>query len=421
MYSGSLWAIFKGLLSVKQFKIVLGILLFFLVKELIVVISLNGQPSHTADGYSEANTTRGAMYFADHGFSEYSGLGDLCYTDMFPDTGFAGEAMDRGEKCTKYIYTHYPNGSEYLATPLIALFGPNMFLVRLQPILFNFLVAVFFFTVLFTYFDPKKALVLSVILLFPPMFHNYWHGLHHQGYALSLTLLQLGTVFMFWSRKNFSKYIFYFVLFLLGFIHGWMTFDYAFIATFFSLPLFFFFKEEFKLSWWDVIWVTFWSGIGFSVAHGLHFLQVVGYYGSYQDAYNDLFKSAQFRFNNHGQESGKIERMKQLNPFSVAKDFLWRVAGRGKYTAVNLINYVWIVLGLKLVKRIDFNFKGMKFNFDIKKNDVFAVITAVFVASLWSLVMRQHAFIHGFIARHYYLVYLFCTLVLVRGSNRIRD
>lgn len=410
----------RELLKLKKFKIILGILALFLLKEIAVVIFLNGQPSYIADGYSEANTTRGAQYFAENGFTEYSGLGDLCYGDLFPDRGFKGQARDKGTTCDKHVYTHYPNGSEYLATPLMKLFGPNMFMIRLQPVLFNFTVACIFFALLFIYFGPSKAFVLGVVLLFPPMFHNYWHGLHHQGYALSFTLIQLIITWRYWTF-GFSKWLFYPALFLMGFIQGWMTFDYAFIASFFSLPLFFFLKEKRGLKIMDFLLVAFFSGLGFTAAHLLHFYQVAGYYGSFDKAFEDLFHSAKYRFDNLGKTSGKVTKMKELNPLSVAKDFLWRVAGRGKYTAVNLINFVWIVLALKLIRRIDFGFKDLRFKFDVTRNEVYSVLAAVFVASLWSLVMRQHAYIHGFIARHYYLVYLFCAMVMVRGAHRVKE
>ena len=170
----------------------------------------------------------------------------------------------------------------------------------------------------------------------------------------------------------------------------------------------------------DWILATFFSGIGFTAAHIIHFYQVIWHYGSFEVAFNDLFHSAKYRFDNLGQTGRKVTSSKVLNPLSVAKDFLWRVAGRGKYTAVNLINYIWIVLALRFIKQIDFKIKNTSYRFNISRDDCYTIFAAVFVASLWSLVMRQHAFIHGFIARHYYLVYLFCTLVLLRGTTRLK-
>jgi hypothetical protein len=422
MYQESLWGTFKSLITEKKFKIVLGVLLFFLVKELIFIGTFNGKVSKIADGYSESNTIRGGTFFAEQGFTKYSGLPDLCYTDLFPDKGFKQDAKKRGGTCHTSVYTHYPPGSEYLIYPSIKVFGnSNLYLIRLQPIFFNFFVSLIFLTMVFTIFPLKKAMEVSLILMFPQMFHNYWHGLHHQGYAFSFMLLQLTLVTMMWHHKSVKKIFGYPLLFLLGFLHGWMTFDYAFIASFFSLPLFFYFKDEAELSIWDFLWVAFFSGLGFTAAHGLHFIEVANYYGSYQEAYNDLFKSAQYRANNYGETGGKVKALRDLSPGAVVKDYLWRTAGRFKYTGVNLINYVWIVLGLKLIKRIDFKIKDYKFEFNITRSDVFAILTAIFVAGLWSMVMRQHAYIHGFIARHYYLVYLFCTLVLIRSAKKIED
>jgi hypothetical protein len=420
MYQESFFPTIKEQFKIKKFKMILGVLFLFLLKEFAVVIYLNGDVSFVADGYSEANTVRGAYYYAQEGFSKAAGLPDLCYSKLHDGSGFRGK--NKGE-CKRnpdgsYIYTHYPPGSEYLATPLMKIFGPKMFLLRTQPILFNFSVAIIFFSFIFTILPVGHAFIASLVLLFPPMFHNYWHGLHHQGYAFSLLLLQIVTLSYFWSHKS-KKIFFYLLLAFLGFVQGWMTFDYAFLATFFTLPAFFYFRTKLQLKWSDWFITTFFSGLGFSAAHLIHFYQVVLYYGTFDEAFNDLFHSAKYRFDNLGKTNHKITSARDLNPFSVAKDFLWRVAGRGKYTAVNLINYVWIVLGLYFVKKIEFRVKNYKFEFSISKNDCYSLLSAVLVASLWSLVMRQHAYIHGFIARHYYLVYLFCTLVLFKSSKRV--
>lgn len=421
MYPKTLLNTFLKFKHEKKFKIILAILVFFLIKEIIFVITLQGNVSSMADGYSEANSVRGAYYYSENGFREYGGLPDLCYSKLHDGEGFRSKKYTicrEGDK--KAVYTHYPPGSEYLATPLIYIFGPNMFIVRLQPIFFNFMVSILFITLMFHIFSLEKAFWISLLCLFPPMFHNYWHGLHHQGYAFSLTLLQLALITLMWTNKQRSLWN-YVGLFFLGFLHGWLTFDYAFVATFISLPLFYFLKDQNQLKIMNLFWVVLWSGLGFTCAHIIHFYQVIWYYGNFQDAFNDLFGSAKYRFNNDGALTNKIKSHNDLNPLSVAKDFLWRVAGRGRYTAVNLINYVWIVLALKWIKRIDFKIKNYKFEFNISKNDCYAILAAVFVSSLWSLVMRQHAFIHGFIARHYYFVFLFCTLVMVRGAKRIKD
>jgi hypothetical protein len=422
MHPKSLFLEFKALLPEKKFRIIFYVLTFYLVKELLFIASFNGGVSKIADGYSEANSIRGGHYFAENGLTEYSGLPDLCYGELHPNHGFKGAYKKKGEECKKSVYTHYPPGSEYLVTPFAKIFGAhNTYVLRLQPIFFNFLVSIIFILTLFKVYGLQAGYWIALISILPQMFHNYWHGLHHQGYAFSFLLLQMSLIFRVWTSDKKTSLASFAGLYILGFLQGWMTFDYAFLVSFVALPFYFLLREQHGVKLIHFIMSGFFSGLGFTTSHLLHFWQVVNYYGSFDQAYEDLFHSAKYRANNLGKTNAKITNLKEIKGLNVLKDFMWNTAGRFKYTSVNLINYVWIILTLKFIKRVQIKKSGNIYEFNITVSDLLAVFSAVFVAGGWSIVMRQHAWIHGFIARHYYLVFFICTTVFFSKLKKVEQ
>jgi hypothetical protein len=245
------------------------------------------------------------------------------------------------------------------------------------------------------------------------------HGLHQQQYAFLMLQVQMALVIKLFSGK-INPLITYSAFSILGFIQGWMSFDFAFLATLFVIPFYILLRKEYFVSFWKLVFIGLASGLSFTLSHVLHFYQVVAYLGSFDNAWNDLFGAAKFRANN-SISFGYAAHPKftdEIGPFTVAKDFLYRVAGRGKYLSINLINFIWILLGLKFVKKITFK-KGQTFEFSITAEDLFALAASILISSMWSLVMKQHAHIHGFIARHYFFCYFFCCLILVRRTRRI--
>lgn len=390
------------------------------VKEIVYINTFRDRTSPIADSFSEANTIRGGTFFIEQGLTKYYGLPDIGYSDLLPDTGVRGYP---GFDYVPGAYTHYPPGPEYMAWLGFNIFGArNYNLLRYLPITLSILVGLFFIKTMFLSVGGGfRGLLFGLLLILPPMYGNFMHGLHHQQYAFLMLQLQMSLCVRYFTQKSWKNYYTVLAFFILGFCQGWMTFDYAFLATLFPIPFFFYHRAQ--TSFKSFLCIGLASGLSFTLAHALHFWQVVSYYGDFQLALDDLLGSAKHRLNNAASKTDtpvlKYDS-RQIGPITVAKDYLYRVAGRGKYLAVNLINFVWVIVALKFIKEIRFK-KGWKFEFSVSGQDLLALLAAVIVSSGWSLVMKQHAHIHGFIARHYYLAYFFCCLILIERTKRIEE
>ena len=379
------------------------------LKEVIYIQTFRNDVSPIADGFSEANAIRGAVFFQDNGFKETSGLPDLCYSDILPNRG------TNKSLCTGKAYTHYPPGPEYFNWFWMNVFGKGSFNpTRYVQILISFLIGLFFLKTIFTFVGGgSKGVLFGVILILPPMFSNYMHGLHYQQSAFLILQLQIAFSILY-SKNQRPIYLLAFIVF--GFLQGWLSFDFAFLATLFFIPFYILLEKEKYLKLRHIIFVGLSSGLSFTAAHFLHFLRVINYLGGLDEAIRDFAGSAAHRAFNAAsfEDKPNPKFTKEIGLLTVAKDYLYRVAGRGKYLAINLINFIWIILGLRFVKKLET--KKYKFEFSVATRDLLALFSAVLISSLWSIIMRQHAHIHGFIARHYYLCYFFCCLILVKRT-----
>lgn len=402
---------FVSFLKIYPLRFVFIVFAILVAKEIIFINTFRDKVSPIADGFSEANAIRGALFFMDKGIGYFQGLPDIGYSDFLSGKGVRGYP-NFGYK--EEAYTHYPPGPEYLIWLGFKVLGRGNFNhLRYLPITFSILVGIFFINTIFSAVGGgTKGLILSLGLILPPMYSNYMHGLHYQQYAFLLLQLQICVAIRF---VNQSQLWHSFAFLILGFLQGWLSFDYAFLASLFFIP----FVILFNRSLGDFVRVCFMSGIGFSISHLIHFQQVVSYFGSFDRAINEFIHSAAHRsFNAGTAKDPSNPKFSDIGLFTVAKDFLYRVAGRGKYLAINLINFIWIILSLRFIKTIET--KKYRFHFDVATRDILALASAVIISSMWSIVMRQHAHIHGFIARHYYFCYFFCCLILVMRTSVLK-
>lgn len=404
-------------IKLNPFKFLVIIFGLLVLKEIIYIQTFRNEVSPIADGYSEANTTRGGVFFFENGVTSFSGLPDILYGDLLLDKGSVPLMKAQGE-IPHVAYTHYPPGPEYMAWIGYHIVGKGNFnALRFLPILLSVLAGYFFLSVNFGLLGGGiRGLIFSLMLILPPMFSNFMHGLHHQQYSFLLFQTQMALAILF-CTKEVRKPLYLISFLLLGFFQGYLTFDYAFLASLFIIPFYIYFAAPF----FTLVGIGLASGISFTAAHLLHFYQVVNYYGDVQKALADFTDSAAHRSHNaEGIDKANPKyNPKEIGPFTVMRDYLYRVAGRGKYLSVNLMNFIWIIIGLKFIKRITFK-KGWTFEFSMTGRDLSALAAAVIISSMWSLVMKQHAHIHGFIARHYFFAYYFCCLIFISRTKRIQ-
>jgi hypothetical protein len=404
---------FISLVKTNPLRLLLIVFGILVLKEIIYIQTFRDDVSPIADGYSEANTIRGAVFFHEKGLMFHHGLADIDYGDILLERGTA-KGKQPGTN-SDGAYTHYPPGPEYVAWLGMYLIGVGHFnALRFIPIILSILVGIFFIKTHLELLEGTKGVLLVLALILTPMYSNYMHGLHQQQYAFIMLQTQMCLAISYLTKKKSHLYLLAFAV--LGFIQGYMSFDFAFLATLFVIPFYIYFNASF----FRMTLVGLASGLSFTAAHLLHFYQVVNYYGDFKTALNDFTDSAAHRSHNaEGFDKANPKyNPSEIGPFTVWKDFLYRVAGRGKYLAINLINFIWIILGLKFIKRITFK-KGWSFEFEITGRDILALASAVVISGLWSIVMKQHAHIHGFIARHYFFAYYFCCLILISRTKRV--
>ena len=244
------------------------------------------------DAYSEANALREVDGFRAQGIDHDAGLGNVLYGGRYPEAGFASSAGDRA--CclsSDGVYTHYPPGPEYLLWAAEGVLCPHpVSRLRLLPLLIGWAAAVFFgFSVRRRFGAPVAWLVMSTCLSVAP-FSDANSSVHYLGYALALLLVEIAL--SIGRNRHVAVYC------LLGFLQGWLSFDYIFLVVLVPLAIALALPEMRSGETSDLRLALYRSGAagaGFILAHALHFLQVSGYYGSIHAAVADLHRSAQFR------------------------------------------------------------------------------------------------------------------------------
>ncbi len=347
-------------------------------------------PYHRTDAYSESNAYRAGLSYVENGFFAHAGLPDIDYKGItFPDR------ESKPPPTTSDIYTHYPPGPDWLVGLSMLFLGTeNLYSLRVVPMILNGLGAMIFFWLMHSVFTASFAGILCTCVLAIPIFGRFLLGLHYQGYAFTLLLIQLALVT--WgmrqgrllSRKLLAGFG------ALGFIQGYLSFDYCFLSTFFAVPVGLVMGARLR----DLLWVVGVSGCGFVFAHTLHFLQVVLYYGSFADAYADLAQAAAHR-------SGAYSDLSRWEIFS---EYWGKWPNTSMYLsfdlrAVTILFALWSALSLwcPLAK------------WSLGMRESMAWIMAFVVSFLWIVLMKDHAVVHRhFIPRHLFFVAFVMILLL---------
>ena len=244
------------------------------------------------DAFSEANAIREARNFMDTGIAANAGLGNVMRPGLYPNEGFEGYPLLAGPSVTPSgVYTHYPPGPEYLLYATMRLLGPEpVSHLRILPLGITWAAAVFFGLRLRRRFGTPVASLVMLACAALPMFSDADSYLHNHGYALALLLVEIGIC----VGRNAMVLPFL----LLGFLQGWLSFDYVFLVTLVPGTL------ELAMARLGIghivrprlaLWRCIAAGAGFAFAHLLHFAEVCAFYGSFHAALQDLTNAAAFR------------------------------------------------------------------------------------------------------------------------------
>jgi hypothetical protein len=374
-------------------------------QQLAYVIALGDSLSPIADPFSEANALRAGEGYVEEGFSRNYGLPMVGYGDQFPETGFGLQGTA--------VYTHYPPGPDLLAGVLTKLFGKHRVgRYRIAPLLVGLASLGGFAWMLARAFGALPAAGLLAGCALAPMFGNMMHGLHYQGYALSLFLVELGILIRLLGPHAVERSAFPFAaLWALGFLQGWLSFDYCFLVTFAPLPLAILWgkpgrREVLRRTGLSILLL----GFGFTLAHGLHFAQVAAYHGGVAPAVADLAGSAQVRAGTPaladrlllvGQYATVHASSRQYFSWALPLALVW-------FVAFAIRNRGALAVSEPLRWSVAWNLS--------RGRVVSAVAVAWCVSLLWVALMWEHALDHlHFVPRHYFLFYFVCLLVPFSG------
>jgi hypothetical protein len=377
--------------------------------------------SPTADPWTEADTVRAAEAYARLGFLANWGLPDLCFGEQF--AAYGTKHMLRNERqaagswiaamtadqtgrapvsAERFVYTHYPPGPHLIAGLMTTAVGPGRIDVyRLVPITIGLAAVVYLLFELALSFGVWRTGLASVALAAMPMFTNMMHGLSYQGYSLALLLLQLGLGVRLARRGTASRPILA-AMFLVAFCQGAMGFDYVFLVTLAPAVMALVLNEPPEAAA-TLVRSSLVAGAGFAVAHGLHFLQVVGYLGSVRSAISDYTTIAVYRSVGRTYDNGTVVPSR----LDVWWDYVTSHSALPLHFGIPVIGIVAFVLVVLLA------LKASRL-YHVPASTVIAVPAALLVCSLWVVVMHQYSAQHWhFIPRHYFLAVFVPVLIFL--------
>jgi hypothetical protein len=379
-------------------------------QQCIKAYSLGNDLSDIADAYSEANVIKAAENYAVNGFLSNKGLAELSYGTQFDNRGgkYDKEICATPVHC---VYTHYPPGAELLTGLLTKIFGVGrVLLFRAVPLSVGLFGLVFLAWALTRTIGLVRAAFVLAAFSTVPMATNMMHGLHQQGYQMSLMYVQFG-LGMLVFREGLTRRRIVAMAFL-GFIQGCVSFDWFFLTSLCTVPAWLMTPDwRTKPRMRQAAALVLAAGGGFAFAHFLHFLQVSWYLGGLKEALADLGHAAKHRSGDDAWPTLPVP-----GRFGVILYYWFGLLQEKKYLDFSFLTFVAGTLALVFPKpRFEVPLAGKKLARVVTSSSSIAFLSAIVVCSLWIVIMRAHAQVHGhFIPRHYCLTILVGLVLIAR-------
>jgi hypothetical protein len=367
--------------------------------------------NHVAtDAFSEANALRAVDAFIKEGVGASYGLPRTGYGLLYPDHGHARQP-------DSYVYTHYPPGPEFLLLLYRRVFGElNVALFRIFNCYIFIVGAIFLSQSLIVRLGIARVCLLTLLMGIIPATLGMAFGLHYQGIAFSLILVQLGVLARVYSGQMRLRSALV-ALGLLGFLQGWFSFDYFFIVSLVSAPACLLFTlTATPPNLRKFIALTVAACGGFTLAHALHFGQNVLYLGGVWPAIIDISTAARARSHSDVGMPYFGASIRAL------RDYVTIHPAREEYLGF-MASAVTIGLGV-IILAPTYQITILSTRYRIPWRAKVGVLLAAVVSLSWVAAMPAHAMIHGhFIPRHLTIVSFFvvCALLLIPQRNRDRS
>jgi hypothetical protein len=271
------------------------LLVGLVVSQVLFIRSIGNGVSRFGDPYSEANAFRAAEFYATFGFLVDAGLPHIVYGAQFPGVGWVTDLyrypLPRG------VYTRYPPLPDIICGILERVVGREYrWAWRILPVAVGLLALALVFGLLRGAMGPLPAAWLAVSVGVAPLTWTFLHGLHFEGYAHALAIVQIALVASILLSARGPSRAEGLTLFGMALCQGFLSFEYCFVVCLMVVPMYFVARADGgRPDWSSVLVVGALSATGFIVAHGFHFVQVAVFYGSVQEGVRDLASRARFR------------------------------------------------------------------------------------------------------------------------------
>ena len=388
----------------------------FLARPVNQAFGLSDQLAEAADAYSESNAIRGALGYLHKGLLADASLPETTFGRLHPETGHLRKYQGQ-----RHVDTHYPPGPTWLAAAMRHACGTRpLSCLRTLPLAVSGIGAFVLALALIVSLGTARGLAVALAAFAVPLYSNMMLGLHYQGYALALLSIQLGgLLFLYGSGRPLAARD----LVLaggLGFVQGWLSFDYFFLVALAAVPIAVLFSDlRERRSRSQLLALVGISAGGFAFAHALHFLQVVAYYGDFMAAFSDLLGAALERADPTLSPDVRPPPAWVSIPWMISSVFLFVHGKHETYFGFSIGNALLAaVSGLALLRGSRLPLPGTSHWLSVAASTrpAWAIVAAVIVSCTWISVMTGHAYSHPhFIPRHLFLAWLVLLLALLRS------
>jgi hypothetical protein len=374
--------------------------------------SLGDRLAERADPYSEANALRGAEAYLQKGWLADASLPETTYGRLYPEIGHIVKFSGK-----RYVDTHYPPGPTWLAAGMRVVCGAQpVSCLRTLPLAVSAAGAFALAFALLAVFGTSLGLALAVAAFAVPLYTDMMLGLHYQGYALALLSVQLAGLLLVYGTGRAPAARDLALAAGVGFAQGWLSFDYFFLVALAPLPIAILFSDlREREAQRRLLVLVAASGGGFAFAHGLHFLQVVAYYGDFGAAVRDLLAVAGQRADPQ-KSAAEPPPAWASDPWMLSSIYLFVLALRPAYFgfAVGyLLSAAFAVLALLRGMRVRLPGTQRELALSASTRPALALAAGVVVSCAWISVMPGHGHTHPhFLPRHLFLAWLMLLLAL---------
>ncbi|MFO0907045.1 MAG: hypothetical protein U0794_01545 [Isosphaeraceae bacterium] len=263
-------------------------------------------------------------------------------------------------------------------------------------------------------------MLIYLLCLVTPMFTNQTHSLYCHSYVFILFLLQIGLLLRLLSGPTKVDRRWLATMFGIGFLQGWFSFDYCFLVTFAPVPIALLVTpRSTRLPVRAVILLVLATGIGFTLAHALHFFQTVAYFGSLEGALKEYAERASKKY---GLTGTSLDHASRLTMLFIGLSQMLVVLFRWTHIlSPTSIAVVALTIAICVLSRfsatLNHRFR-LDAHFQVRGSHILGLAASAALAFAWVVAKPYHAINHFvFIGRHWFLFYVACGLLITQATT----